>query len=89
MATSLKLNVDGAVLVGGPAAEPPNFTVPVLDGNYEMPNSKCIFSFGGSYLNYWPGYEHDALMPDIEIYQTIEDYQNGKDTVLEAVFAME
>lgn len=31
----------------------------------------------------------NILMPDITIYQTIEDYKNGIDTVLEAVLAME
>ena len=27
-------------------------------------------------------------MPDIQVLQTLEDYQNGVDTVLQAVYAM-
>ncbi|MGN0628166.1 MAG: S41 family peptidase [Oscillospiraceae bacterium] len=84
----IKQNVEGAVIVDGPSSEPPNGVGYMLDGMYRTPNNKLVFAFGSYYINFWPGYEYDALMPDIEIYQTIEDYANGVDTVLEAVLAM-
>ena len=33
-----------------------------------------------------PNYEYDTLIPDIYIYQNLDDYMNGVDTVLETVW---
>lgn len=85
----IKQQVEKSVIVGSPASEAPNGIGYKLDGNYKTPNYGIRFSFGSYYAKFWPGYEYDALMPDITIHQTIEDYKNGVDTVLEAVLAME
>ncbi|MBQ7874536.1 MAG: hypothetical protein IJ306_05175 [Oscillospiraceae bacterium] len=85
----IKQQVEKTIIIGDPAAEGPNGIGYKLDGAYKTPNFGVYFSFGSYYAKFWPDYEYDALMPDITIYQTIEDYKNGVDTVLEAVLAME
>ena len=37
----------------------------------------------------WPGYDEVALMPDILIGQSLEDYQNGVDSVLRYILREE
>ncbi|MBQ7874537.1 MAG: hypothetical protein IJ306_05180 [Oscillospiraceae bacterium] len=88
MPSILKQHVDDIVLVGCPTGEPPNL-FGVINGVSEFSGSGVYFQMGEYAVNSWPDYEYDALMPDITIYQTIEDYKNGIDTVLEAVLAME
>ena len=38
-----------------------------------------------NYINIWPDYEYDALMPDVIIYRTVEDFVNNHDAVMEFV----
>ena len=88
MTAILKQNVPDVILVGCPTAEYPNL-FGVYNYSSEINSSGIYFQIGQYYVKSWPDYEYDALMPDITIYQTIEDYKNGVDTVLEAVLAME
>ena len=88
-AAVLKHYVDGALLVGTPASETPSSILPVPRDGYTLPNHGTFFNVSGLYYNYWYGYEGDALMPDITIHQTIEDYEQGVDTVLDAVLNTE
>lgn len=79
-----KLTSVKAVLVGTPAGEPANggFCGSAID----LPNSGIRITLSGGYCwNAWPGNEDDALMPDITIYQTYEDYMDGVDTVLKTI----
>lgn len=86
MACQVKNAVDDVVIVGSPAGQPPNF---FTGQTYEkLPNSGIDFNISTYYAETWKHYPYDALMPDITIYQTLEDYTNGVDTVLEAVLAM-
>lgn len=53
-----------------------------------LPNNGCNFVVSDRFYVSWPGYEGEALMPDIEVRPTIEDYKQGIDTILEAVTDM-
>ena len=71
-------------LVGTPAGEPPNETFQT--SQFTSPNHKLIFLMSILKQFYtWPGYDEDALMPDILIGQSVEDYRNGIDSVLKYV----
>ena len=85
-AAAIKTALPETVLVGTPAGQPPNFYAGM--NYYEMPNSGYDFQIPSAWYDYMPDYPYDALMPDVVIYPTIEDYQNNVDTILEAVFAM-
>ena len=75
--------MESARIVGTPGGQPANFWGGVQ--GFYLPNSGLYFQRPSTFCNNIPGDENDALMPDIIIYQTIEDYRNGIDTVLEAV----
>ena len=70
------------VLVGQPAGMPPNGAFGAGAELYS-PNQHIIGGYAVRDRYYsWPGNDDPALMPDIIIYQTLEDYKNGIDTVL-------
>ena len=73
------------MLVGAPAGEPANGmffeSVPFSTPNK---NLKPYIS-SHALLNNWPGNDDPALMPDVTVYQTLEDYKNGVDTVLKYI----
>ena len=84
----LKQHIPSAFLVGTPASESPSNIL----GNVKyvvLPNNKSEFCVSTMHWDYWYGYEGDALMPDITVYQTYEDLINGVDTVWEAILNME
>lgn len=85
MATQIKHHIPDAILVGTPAGQPPNFYAGMYDGDYTMPNCGIICRVPTAYYRMMPDYEFDALMPDITVYPTLEDYYSGIDTILEAV----
>ena len=82
----LKRYCKGVMLVGTPAGEPTNETFETQ--GYTSPNQKLKFSMARLKQFYmWPGYDEDALMPDILIGQSLEDYRNGIDSVLKYVLS--
>ena len=84
----LKRYCKGVMLVGTPAGEPTNETFETQ--GYTSPNQKLKFSMAKLKQFYtWPGYDEDALMPDILIGQSLEDYQNGVDSVLRYILREE
>lgn len=70
------------VLVGEPAGMPPNGGFG-SGGKLNSPNRHIIGSYAvrDRFVS-WPGNDDPALMPDVIVYQTLEDYKNGIDTVL-------
>lgn len=82
-AAQIRGKVENATLVGTPAGQPINFWGGVQF--YNMRNSGTLFQIPGTWCLNMEDFQGDALMPDIPVYQTIEDYRNGIDTVLEAV----
>lgn len=82
----LKRNCKDVVLVGTPAGEPPNETFERR--LYTSPNQKLNFSMAILKKFYmWPGYDEVALMPDILIGQSLEDYVQGVDSMLKYVLS--
>ena len=69
------------LLVGSPAGQPPNGFFP--RGVFVTPNGKLEVWLAANYCYYcWPDNDDPALMPDITVFQTLEDYKNGIDTVM-------
>ena len=82
-------SIPDAVLVGSPASQSPNMFSLDSEDNYTLPNSGYEFYISAKYINGASEFDGTTLMPDILVYQTIEDYQNGIDTVLEYVLAID
>ncbi len=83
---TLKKRIDGAILIGEPAGQPVNY-FPFWDARYtpSLPTHGNSFRIADQYLVQDIDYPYDALMPDITVYQTVEDYKNGVDTVMEEI----
>ena len=85
-AVYIKRYCNDVVLVGTPAGEPANETFQT--SQFTLPNHKLLFLMSILKQFYtWPGYDEDALMPDILIGQSPEDYRNGIDSVLKYVLS--
>lgn len=85
LSSCLRQQSPSTVLVGAPGGQPANIFASF--GTYHMPNSHQEFSMSDFY---WISDENDtsdALMPDIVLNQTVEDFREGNDTVLEAIFS--
>lgn len=75
--------IPDAILVGTPTGQPANNW-----GNpssYNTLNNKVHFRVSKEFWMFAESDEDDAIMPDITVYQTLEDYKQGIDTVLEYV----
>ena len=85
LSSCLRQRSTNTVLVGTPGGQPANFFASYQ--SQTMPNSNCGFSLSDFF---WFGDENDtndALMPDIVLNQTVADFMEGKDTVLEAILS--
>ena len=83
----VRFGSENTCIVGVPAAQGPNS--PYHNNQiYTMKNSGLRFYYSMGFVNMAPEYENDTLTPDILIYQNLDDYQNGIDTVLKAVWEM-
>lgn len=83
LASYFRMNMESVQIVGTPGGQPANFWGGVQ--GFELPNSGLYFQRPSTFCMNIPADDSDALMPDIIVYQTIEDYRNQIDTVLEAV----
>ena len=75
--------IPDAILVGTPTGQPANNW-----GNpssYNTLNNKVHFRVSNEFWMFAESAEDDAIMPDVLLYQTLEDYKQGIDTVLEYV----
>ena len=85
-AVYIKRYCNDVVLVGTPAGEPANETFQT--SQFTLPNHKLLFLMSILKQFYtWPGYDEVALMPDILVGQSLEDYKNGIDSVLKYVLS--
>lgn len=87
MAARIKAQFPDAILVGTPAGQPPNFFASMNDTDYVMPNCDILCRMPTAFHQDLPDYPYDALMPDLTVYPTWDDYSNCIDTILEAVKA--
>jgi hypothetical protein len=79
--TSLRRFCKDVLLVGTSSGMSPNgnFQTSFFDApNNLVRGARAV----GRCFYFWPGYDEPALMPDITVYQTLEDYKNGIDTVM-------
>lgn len=81
--SNLMQMTENTVFVGSPGGQGANFFASVYD--YEMPNSGYGFRMSDNLWVTNPNDTADALMPDIVLHQTLEDWIAGCDTVLEAI----
>ena len=75
--------IPDAILVGTPTGQPANNW-----GNpssYNTLNNKVHFRVSKEFWMFAESAEDDAIMPDVLLYQTLEDYKQGIDTVMEYV----
>lgn len=79
----IKMAVENAVTVGTPVGQ----TMQFIGGSqyYELPNSGYTFGVATRVFDVQAGHDFTVLQPDVYAYQTLEDYKNGIDTVLESV----
>ena len=74
-----------AVFAGSPTGEAPGFFAGMYEGDYIMPNCGVEFRIPTQYYQPFEANEENALIPDILIWPTIEDYVTSHDVVLEYV----
>lgn len=84
----ISISNEDTTLVGTPASQRPN--TPSVNGQlWKLKNRDKYFKISMGYMELAPDYENDTLIPDILVYQTLEDYIEDIDTVLETVLDME
>lgn len=77
--------VENVVIVGTPAGQPPNFFANAQV--YTLRKHDVSFTISTNYTECVADFSGSALMPDVIIYQKLDDYMNGVDTVLEYVLS--
>lgn len=87
MTGNIKHYFPEATIIGTPAGQPPNFYGGIWPEDRIMPNCQIECRLPTAFCNILPDYEYDALMPDLIVYPTFNDYMNGIDTILEAAKA--
>ncbi len=85
----IRQEIDGAIVVGTPAGEGSFFTAHSAHSYQTLPNSGVSYYIGEQADIVDAEESYDAFMPDIVVYPTLEDYQNGVDTVLSYVMQAE
>ena len=81
----LKQLAKNTLLVGSPGGQPANFFA--SSHSYTTPNREYSFSMSD---RWWVNDAQDtdpALMPDVVIYQNLQDFINGVDTVMAYIYA--
>lgn len=86
-ASELKFAIPDAMIAGTPTGQAPGFFAAIYDEDYIMPNCGIEFKIPTQYYQTFEANEENALIPDILVWPTIEDYKNSYDTVLECVLA--
>ena len=78
----LRRRTENVRLIGTPGGQPVRF----FEGSsFVLKNSGIYCRCSTGLLDAWPGYEGDALMPDVTVYQTLEDFCEGYDSVLKYI----
>ena len=76
----LRQAVEGAVLVGAPTGQ--GLIFPANSAQYALPNNGVVFTIGDEITCVDRDWVGDALVPDAEVYQTLEDYEKKEDMVI-------
>lgn len=86
-AGEIKKAFPDAILVGTPAGQPANFFAGMNLTDYALPNSGVVCPMPLEYYRVLPDNHDEALMPDLVVYPTVQNYIDCIDTILEAVKA--
>lgn len=78
-AYQLRQQIEGALLVGSSTGDSLNRFI--SSNEYRMPNSGLVFGVQERYSCMDESFGNRTVQPDITVYQTLEDYKNGIDTV--------
>ena len=78
-AYQLRQQIEGALLVGSSTGDSLNRFI--SSNEYRMPNSGLVFGVQERYACMDESFGNRTVQPDITVYQTLEDYKNGIDTV--------
>lgn len=84
-ASMLNTENDKVVLAGTPAAEGAEGLGYSYLSYFEMPHHGYTYGVANTWYQHASDETYDALDPEIVIYQSLNDYLNGKDTVLSSV----
>ena len=85
LSSCLRQRSADTLLVGTPGGQPANFFTSYQ--SYNMPNSDHAFSMSDFFYYGDDNDTDEALMPDIALYQTADDFAAGIDTVLKAILS--
>lgn len=77
--------VPDVVFVGTPTGQAPGFFAGVYENDYVMPNCGVEFTIPTTYWQTFEANEENTLMPDVVIWQTLDEYVSCKDVALEYV----
>lgn len=83
LGSSLRQMSPQVKLVGTPGGQPANFFASVH--SYELPWSGEWFAMSDTFWISDASDTGDALMPDVVLYQTLEDFAQGRDTVIHRI----
>ena len=86
-ASEVKFHIPETIFAGTPTGEAPGFFAAIYDSDYIMPNCRWEFTVPTQYYQTFEANEENALVPEILIWQTLEDYIACRDVVLEYVLA--
>ncbi len=75
----LRRRVEGTRIIGTLGGQPTRF---FRGDSFRLPYSCIQCQCSSEYVDFWPNYEDDTLMPDVIVKQTWLDYINGVDSVL-------
>lgn len=87
-ATRLNYEMDNAVLVGMPAASGSEQLGYRYLSPFTMANTGFTYQVANTWYEVMPNENYNALQPELEIHQSLEDYKDGIDTVLSTIINM-
>lgn len=84
-ASRIDTEIEKAILVGTPAAEGSESLGYSYMSFYTMTNHGYSYGVANTWYQHVPEGKYNALYPEIVIYQNLEDYENGVDTVISTI----
>lgn len=84
-ASEVVYQIPEAIFVGTPTGQAPGFFAGMYEEDYIMPNCGVEFRLPTAYYQPFEANEENSLIPDIVLWQTIDDYVACNDVVLEYV----
>ncbi len=83
--TEFANEIEGAITVGSPAGQPSNFFASAANHGNVMANSRYTYTVSDFYFDVLPDGGSGTLTPEVTVFETLSDYIDGVDTVMEYV----